>query len=531
MEGESRWSRRTVVYQVYPRSFADGDNDGIGDLKGITSKLGYINSLGAGAVWLSPIYKSPMADFGYDVSDYRTVDPIFGTMDDFKKLIKEAHGRDLKIMMDFVPNHTSDQHPWFKESRSSINNAKREWYIWASPKRDGGPPNNWLSVFGGSAWELDKPTGQYYLHSFLKDQPDLNWRNPELVSEMLDTLQFWLDLGVDGFRIDAVHWLYKDAELCDNPPNPDFVPGRDDPYSQFINRYNQGQDETYGIINKFSELLGRQEDAFMVTEVYVDIGTMQKYFRCADNRIHSPFNLNLIGMPWDAEAYREFIINFEKSLAPGDWPNYVLGNHDQPRVVSRLGEKRARAAALIQMTLRGMPFIYYGEEIGMRDGVVPDNESRDPFGKGAPALGLGRDKERTPMQWDGSENAGFSRSKPWLAVNHDYKEINVKTELGDNHSMLHLYKELVMFRGESPALLRGEFIPVRTGDNVLAYERRHENDRLLVIINFSDKPCLINMDYPNASTVLNTFLDRPKGEILDIRKLTLRGNEGYIFKI
>ncbi|MBI4175523.1 alpha-amylase, partial [Candidatus Berkelbacteria bacterium] len=431
---KERWSRRAVLYHIYPLSFQDSNGDGFGDLQGIIDRLDYLNdgtstSLGIEAVWLSPIYTSPMADWGYDVADYEAIDPVFGDLTLFDRLIKEAHRRSIKVMMDFVPNHTSIEHLWFIESRSSRNNPKRDWYIWRDAKPDGSPPNNWLSVFGGPAWTEDLTTGQSYLHTFLPEQPDLNWRNPAVKEAMLNVLQYWLKRGVDGFRTDAIYGLIKDKQFRDDPPNPDYVPGKDDPFIALLHTRSHGQPELGDTLESFCDILGEHEDAFLVSEAYLDIPEMLKlYHACQSHEAHSPFNFNLIGLPWQAGAYRQFIDEFEAKLDPSDWPNYVLGNHDRHRLVTRLGLDRARLSALIQLTLRGMPIIYYGDELGMKDGEIPAPAERDPWGKRVPGFGFGRDSERTPMQWDGSTNAGFTAGSPWLPIAASSNERNVTAE-------------------------------------------------------------------------------------------------------
>lgn len=526
------WPKRAVVYQIYPRSFKDSNGDGIGDLPGITSQLDYLCDLGVGAIWLSPVYKSPMADFGYDISDYKDIDPSFGRLQDFKVLLEETHKRGIKLIMDFVPNHTSDQHPWFVESKSSKNNSKRDWYIWAEGRGKNQPPNNWLSVFGGSGWEWDESSGQYYYHSFLKQQPDLNWHNREVREAMADVLRFWLDLGVDGFRVDAVHWLIKDLQLLDNPVNPNFSVGKGDPYNQALNIYNQGQEETLKIVHEFCMVLKEYGEKFLVTELHADVPGMMKYYRASDSGLHSPFNFNLIGMPWDAQTYKRFVDEFEAALDARDWPNYVLGNHDKPRVASRLGQQRAKAAALLQFTLRGMPFVYYGEELGMEDGVIPPEMVQDPFEKNVPGFRLGRDPQRTPMQWDGSLNAGFSPVNPWLPVHENYQHINAEVEKRDSRSMWNLYKFLIHFRGSTPALLTGKYQPMDLQyREVFAFLRVGEKEKYLVAVNFSSNPQTLSLDFPTAEIIVTTYGDRPKGEKAHLNNFSLRGEEGYLFKL
>jgi alpha-glucosidase len=532
------WSRQAVVYQIYPISFMDSSGNGKGDLKGVIDKLDYLNdgtdkSLGIGAIWLSPIYKSPMVDFGYDVSDYRDVNSLFGDLNTFDILVKEAHRRNIKVIMDFIPNHTSVDHPWFQESRASVDNAKRDWYIWKEAKTDGSVPNNWLSVFGGSAWQLDKTTGQYYLHSFLKEQADLNWRNEEVRKAMLEAMHFWMDRGVDGFRTDAIYHLIKDKNFTDNPLNPNYKEGEDDPYNKFIHINSQGREETLDSVGAMCELLGQHDDTFMVTEAYLSVPEMMKMYKACANNLHAPFNYNLIGMPWSAKKFRKHIDDFENSLTPQDWPNYAFGNHDRSRVASRLGRRRARLIALMAFTFRGMPFVYYGDEIGMVDVPVASQDSQDPFEKNVPGRQLGRDPERTPMQWDRSPNAGFTAGKPWLPVADDFEEYNVETESKNPASILSLYKRLIHFRSGSPALLTGSYRSLDVdNDNIFAYLRECAKEKLLVVVNFSDKDQTISLPQTNVRQVCNAYCDHEFDKKYDnLEQLKLRGYEGYVFSV
>ena len=550
------WSRRVVVYQIYPRSFKDSNGDGVGDLQGIIDKLDYLNdgtekSLGVEAIWLSPVYKSPMVDFGYDVSDYKSIDPIFGDLETFDKLIAGAHKRGIKVIMDFVPNHTSVEHAWFEESRSSKDNSKRDWYIWRDGKPDGSPhsplassptsrsgrgeagspPNNWLSVFGGSGWTLDKKTGQYYFHSFLAEQADLNWRNEAVRKEMLSTLDFWLDRGVDGFRTDAVNHLVKDKDFRDDPVNPNYAPGKDDPYDQFLHIHSQVREATLDHVNAMCELLGARDDKFLVSEAYLDLAGMEKMYKACGNNLHAPFNFNLMTMPWSAKQYREFIDKFEKSLTQEQWPNYVMGNHDRSRVASRLGIHRARIVALLLMTLRGMPLIYYGDELGMEDVPISSEDALDPLEKNVPGMRLGRDPERTPMQWSDKKYAGFSAAKPWLPVSGDYKTRNVVEQSKDSKSILTLYRKLIQFRKRSSAILLGSYKSFDCGNkDVFAYRRTSSEQDLIVALNFTGKEQKIPQKIDGYSVVCNTLGDKTAGKKVEIENLTLRPFEGYLFE-
>src|SRR3954471_5980167 len=418
------WWQSGVVYQTYPRSFQDTDADGIGDLRGIASRLDYLVALGVNAIWISPIYPSPMADFGYDVSDHCAVHPDFGTLADFDALLVRAHAVGLRVILDYVPNHTSDQHRWFLESRSSRENAKRDWYIWRDPKHNGSPPTNWLSEFGGPAWTFDATTGQYYYHAYLKEQPDLNWRNPYVCDAMLDVMRFWLDRGVDGFRVDAIHHLIESDDLLDNPVNPDWQPYMS-PARRLLRMYTMDQPEVHQAVAEMRRVADEYSDRVLIGEAYLPLDRLMAYYGVNLTGFQLPFNFQLISTSWQPTAIAPLIETYEGGLPPGAWPNWVLGNHDRPRVATRLGPEQARIAAMLLLTLRGTPTIYQGEEIGMKDVPIPTDQIQDPWERNVPGLGLGRDPERTPMQWDASPNAGFSSARPWLPLSPDYIEVNV----------------------------------------------------------------------------------------------------------
>ncbi|MEX0621541.1 MAG: alpha-amylase family glycosyl hydrolase [Candidatus Woykebacteria bacterium] len=526
-----------VVYQIYPKSFKDSNNDGVGDLAGLIQKLDYLsnnaeNCLNVGAIWLSPIFKSPMLDGGYDVADYLEIDPVFGNLSKFNKLIGEAHKRNIKVLLDFVPNHTSEQHKWFLESKSSKYNPKRDYYIWADPKEDGSPPNNWLSVFGGSAWEYDKRTGQYYLHSFYKEQPDLNWRNPAILKEMTKILKFWMDIGVDGFRVDAVHMLVKDALFRDDLPNYNYQDGVDDPYKKLNHVYSMNQPERFKILIRFCKLLESYEDKFMVTEDYTDIPGMIDYYKNYNSSRCAPLNLNLLLLPWNAKSFKKFIDTYERSLKPHHIPNYVLSNHDRARVSSRLDQSAARVAAMLLLTLRGIPFIYYGDELGLKNVRIPKEKITDRNSAGQEGLEGGRDPVRTPMQWDSSKYAGFSRVEPWLPVAGNYRKVNVRNQSKNRHSMLSLYKKLISLRNKNEALRRGSYVPLpMPGKDVFAYIRRDGKEKVLVLLNFSNKNCSISIEYPNPKIICDTSLGDEIGKVVDLSRFKLKPNEGYIISI
>ncbi|GIV57276.1 MAG: alpha-amylase [Rhodothermaceae bacterium] len=529
------WWQTGVIYQIYPRSFKDSNGDGIGDLGGVLEKLDYLSdTLGVDAIWLSPFYPSPMADFGYDVADYTDVDPIFGDLATFDALVAEAHRRGLRVIIDIVPNHTSDRHPWFIASRSSRDNPKRDWYVWRDPAPDGGPPNNWLSVFGGPAWEYDETTGQYYLHSFLKEQPDLNWRNPEVRRAMFDVFRFWLERGVDGFRIDVAHYIMKDPLFRDNPPNPHRGDYHKDmgEYDTQLHLYDKGHEDVHEVFRELRRLLddySRDRPRFAVGEIHIfDWNAWVRYYGDNLDELHMPFNFALLKAGWDARAIREVVDGLEAALPEGAWPNYVLGNHDEQRIATRYGRAQSRVAAMLLLTLRGTPTLYYGDEIGMREGVIPPEQQQDPWGLRVP--GLGRDGCRTPMQWDASHAAGFTTApEPWLPVNDDYPTVNVAAELEDPRSMLTLYRRLLALRRQWPALHRGTYAPVDgTPDDTFVYQRRDGDQTVLVALNFGGKPVEIALPraFHGGRVLLSTHLDRddePAGPTV-----TLRGHEGLL---
>jgi alpha-glucosidase len=525
------WWQQGIIYQIYPRSFQDSGNDGVGDLEGIRRRLDYLCGLGVDAVWISPIYPSPMADFGYDISDYCDIDPIFGALADFDRLLTEVHARGLKLILDFVPNHTSDQHPWFLESRSSYQNSKRNWYIWRDPAPDGGAPNNWLANFGGSGWELDPATGQYYYHAFLKEQPDLNWRNPEVRQAMYDVLRFWLDRGVDGFRVDVLWLLIKDGHFRDNPQNPTWQshqPG----INRFVQRYSADQPEIHDVVEEMRAVLDSYADRVLIGEIYLPVERLVTYYGKDMKGAHLPFNFQLIFAAWKAQDIARIVQEYETALPAGGWPNWVLGNHDQKRIATRVGTKEARVAAMLLLTLRGTPTLYYGDELGMQDVLVPPDRARDPWEKNEPGLGLGRDPARTPMPWDASENSGFTTGTSWLPLNGDHVIRNVAVQDADQHSMLSLYRRLIALRRQLVALHSGAYVASHTEGDVFAFERRYGNDHsLLVALNFGRLPqrLMLPDDVRQARVLLSTELDRTGDAMHAV--LDLRPAEGVILEV
>ena len=504
MSGDAPWWRGAVVYHVYPASFADSDGDGFGDLPGITSRLDHLagapGSLGVDAVWLSPFYRSPMRDFGYDVSDHRAVDPCFGTLADFDALLAAAHARGLRVIVDLVPNHTSDQHPWFQDALHGRDAARRDWYVWADPRPDGSPPNNWLSAFprSGGAWTLDPLSGQYYLHSYTAEQPDLNWRNPAVVDAMQRVLRFWLDRGVDGFRVDAPHRLMKDPSLRDNPPalaglRLDTIQGSGHGGERL--RHIDHPD-VHGIVRRLRETVDAYPGRVLLGEVGVhDPRRWARYFGERDDELNLAFDFRVWGCPWSAACFRDAVAQSERLVPAWAWPTYALSNHDIPRAATRYGAASVRLAAVLLLTLRGTAFLYYGEEIGMHDVPVPTARAHDPDG---------RDPCRTPMQWDGSPGAGFTRDAPWLPV-AEPRAPNVAAERADPGSLLHLYRALIRLRAGSKALRAGGYEPLDGGAHVLAFERRAGEERVRAALNFGNAAASIAAVVPEgAERLLST---------------------------
>jgi len=529
-QDQANWWQRGVIYQVYPRSFKDSTGNGIGDLPGITGQLDYLRWLGIDAIWISPIYPSPMADFGYDVANYTNIDSLFGTLADFDELLAWAHGYGLRVILDFVPNHTSDQHPWFTQSRSSRTNSRRDWYLWRDAKPDGSPPNNWLSDFGGSAWTWDELTDQYYLHSFLPEQPDLNWCNPHVRAAMLDVLRFWLDRGVDGFRVDVIGFLLKDNQFRDEPPNPNYVVGKDNPGDALLRLYSRHQPGVHAIIRAFRRVLDEYEGRVSIGEISSRLSLpAQAAFYGDNDELHLPFNFGLIHLPWQASAIRRFVDAYEATLPAGAWPNYVLGNHDQHRLASRVGIAQARVGAMLLLTLRGTPFIYYGDEIGMHDVKILPDQVKDPFEMRTP--GKGRDPQRTPMQWNAEPYAGFSIAKPWLPVAPDYPTVNVAAQRDDPTSMLRLYRRLIQYRKATPALSAGSYRSLGDAANdCFVYLRQFGDQRRLIALNFSaDEQTLTLPDLGEGRIVISTHLDRE--ETTGLTSFCLRGHEGCVLEL
>jgi len=517
------WWQSGVIYQVYPRSFQDSNGDGVGDLAGIERRLDHLVDLGVDAVWISPFYPSPMVDFGYDVADYTGVDPLFGTIADFDRLLAAAHARGLRLLLDFVPNHSSDRHPWFLESRSSRTNPKRDWYIWRDPAADGAPPNNWISDFGGSAWAWDEATGQYYYHAMLVEQPDLNWRNPGLKAAMLDAMRFWLDKGVDGFRLDILWHMIKAGDFPDNPANPDWRDGMADMH-KVLQLHSTDQPEVFAITAEMRALADRY-DAVLVGEIYLPVERLMAYYGKAGEGVHLPFNFQLIDAPWHARLLHRMIADYETALPPGGWPNWVLGNHDRPRIAARVGEAQARVAAMLLLTLRGTPTLYQGDEIGIGLVDIPADRVRDPRELREPGLGFGRDPVRTPMAWDGSPHGGFSAVEPWLPLHADWRTRNVAAEGADPGSMLALHRDLLRLRRAHPALAIGDVRLIEAEGDVLAYERHLGDERIVVALNLGAEEQVL--PFPEAGA-LRTLLSTRHSDFRRDDGVVLRPNEGLI---
>ena len=519
MSGQAWW-QRGAIYQIYPRSFADSDGDGVGDLRGMATRLDYLADLGVEAVWLSPIYRSPMADFGYDVADYCDVDPLFGTLADLDRLIEACHSRGIRVVLDWVPNHTSDQHPWFVASRSRRDDPKREWYVWRDG-RDGGPPNDWQSAFVrvGSAWTFDESTGQWYLHSFLPQQPDLNWDNPEVEAAMHDVLRFWLDRGVDGFRIDVVHKIAKDPLLRDN--------------AGAARRHDEDWDTIRDRLRGIRRVVDEYRDRVLIGEVYLlDLHRVVLYLN-AEDELHLAHNFVFLWLPWNAEAFRTSVEDFEALAADTVWPAWFLANHDHPRVASRFdqgghGEARARAVVLMLYALRGTPFVYQGEELGLRDAEIPPERVVDIDG---------RDPERAPMPWsppsEAGPGAGFTTGEPWLPLVADAERVCVERQAADPRSTLMLTRRLAALRARTPALRVGDQRTVEAGSEVFAWVRECDGERLLAAVNFAgvQVPLRLRTALPSSATLLlSTDIDRAQGDV-DLADLVLGPNEAVLLRL
>ena len=531
------WWQRGTIYQIYPRSFQDSSGDGIGDLAGIVARLDYLAWLGVDAIWISPFYPSPLADGGYDVSDFVDVDPRLGDLDTFDALVARAHALGIAVVIDIVPNHSSDEHPWFVESRSSRDNPRRDWYVWRDGRPDGSPPNNWLRVWGGPTWTLDPRTGQYYLHLFHAKQPDLNWRHPGVKSAMLDVFRFWLERGVDGFRIDVAHAIMKDPELRDNPPaeGPSRMHREFGDFDTQLHVHDRGHPDLHAVYREIRLLLDSYGDRMAVGEIHeFEWDRWARYYGLHLDELHMPFNFGLLGIPWTAAAVRGLIDSIERAVPPGAWPNWVLGNHDEPRIASRLGEAQARAAVMLLLTLRGTPTLYYGEELGMRDVAIPPERIQDPWALLNPDRpALNRDPARTPMRWSAGESAGFCPPgvEPWLPVGGEVESINVEAQRRDPRSMLALTRALLAARRQSEALSLGAYAPLEgTAPEVHAFERTAAGGaRAAVVLSFSPDERLVSLPALAGHIVaVSTFMDRTSERVGEDGRLSLRPHEGCL---
>ena len=497
------WWRGATIYQIYPRSFLDTNGDGIGDLPGIIERLDYIASLGVDAIWVSPFYKSPMADFGYDIADYRAVDPIFGSLADFDRLVAKAHGLGLKVIIDQVPSHTSDQHAWFQESRESRDNPKADWYVWADARPDGTPPNNWLSIFGGVAWQWEPRRGQYYLHNFLLQQPDLNFHNPDVQRATLDTIRFWLERGVDGLRLDAINFCFHDKQLRDNPARPKDARrakgfNADNPYGHQWHRYNNTQPEMLPFLERIRKLMDEFPDVMAVGEINSDDSTATVAEYTAPGRLHMGYSFELLSDDSSPQHIRATVENLTKR-APECWPCWTISNHDVERVVSRWGRGGPRlphfATQLTALvcSLRGSLCVFQGEELGLGEADVPYEALRDPYGIAFWPTFKGRDGCRTPMPWEASERGGFSSGQPWLPVPEQHRALNVAAQERDPTSALHGFRRLLQWRRQQPLLISGDIEFLAATDSVLAFRRFDAQDAMLVAFNLSSEPASLSL--------------------------------------
>ena len=494
------WWRGAVIYQIYPRSFFDSDNNGVGDLKGITSKLDYVADLGVDAIWISPFFKSPMQDFGYDVQDFRDVDPLFGNLSDFRELLAKAHALGLRVLIDLVISHTSEQHDWFVQSRQDRNNPKADWYVWADASATGNPPNNWLSLFGGSAWQWDVRRSQYYLHNFLVSQPDLNFHHPQVRNAVLDEARFWLDLGVDGFRLDVVNFYFHDQGLRSNPPAPSGIQTntveRSNPYSYQSHLFDKTQPENLEFLESFRSLMNEYPGTAMVGElgVDVDVALTSKQYTQDGKRLHMVYSFDLLGKDGSPAYLRRVIEAMEADIGSG-WVSWALTNHDFERIVSRWGfeSDRERATPLLLAllcSLRGSPCIYQGDELGLTQADVPFERMQDPYGKAFWPSFKGRDGCRTPIAWQhNADHGGFSHTDPWLPVAQEHQRVAVDVQASDDSSPLRRVQTFLRWRAQHRALSKGTMHVVDSPAGTLAIQREHQGQEILAVFNLQRKAC------------------------------------------
>jgi alpha-glucosidase len=531
MSAESRekdaWWEIAVIYEIALISFQDSNGDGKGDLAGLLSRIEYLKWLGVDAVWLTPIYRSPFRDLGYDISDYCAIDPDFGSLDDFDRVLKALHDAGIRLILDLVPNHTANDHAWFIESSSSRNSAKAEWYVWADAAENGGPPNNWLSRFGGSGWEWCEARRQYYYHSFLVEQPDLNWRNPQVRAAIADMMRFWLDRGVDGFRVDASAVLIKDALLRDNPRNPRGE-GKPPPQRQ-TPVFTDDRPDAMHCIEFLREVIDQYPDRLLCGEVQGKTDRIGHFYGNDRPRLHLPLNFALLDASWEALSVQAAIDAYYNAIPEGAWPVWVVGGHDKQRIASKIGEAQMRVLAMLLMTLRGTPFFYMGDEIGRKRVPIPPDRVRDPFEKLVPGYGLCRDPERAPMRWDGSATGGFTKGNPWLPLERPDGGPDIAAQRRDDRSILTLFRKLMALRREHACLSRGDYEPLRSRNDVLAYKRSSGRSGVLVILNLAAEPRKWHWQ-GRGELLMSTHLDRP-AEPLPEATILLRGNEGVIIAL
>ncbi|MBM6550141.1 alpha-glucosidase [Marinomonas ostreistagni] len=534
---DTDWWRGAVIYQIYPRSFKDSNGDGIGDLPGITEKMPYIASLGVDAIWLSPFFTSPMKDFGYDVSDYCDVDPIFGELKDFDDLIASAHEHNIKVIIDQVLNHTSDQHPWFKESRTSRDNDKADWYVWAEAKPDGSAPNNWLSVFGGPAWRWDSRRRQYYLHNFLHSQPDLNFHNPAVVDALLETVEFWLKRGVDGFRLDTANYFYHDTQLRDNPPREEVAEGsigvsEENPYGYQLHLYDKSQPENIGFLKRLRALLDQYPGSTTVGEVGCDFSlkTMAEYTQ-GNDKLHMCYSFDLLTHDNTMTHVHKTMTTIEEGLGSG-WPCWSMSNHDVERVASRWNHGQAcnaksKVFMAMLLSLRGSVCLYQGEELGLPEAELEYHQLVDPYGITFWPDFKGRDGCRTPMPWENHPTGAFSTSRePWLPINDQHLAMAVSEQEGDRHSVLHAYRDFLHFRRHHSALISGNIEFLYSDRDVLIFLREDDQETLLVGVNASEQGHISGvMEYTVTDVILPEGL---RTGVFEHNKLVLPSNSVYI---
>ncbi|MGN6545081.1 MAG: alpha-amylase family glycosyl hydrolase [Aureliella sp.] len=518
----SVWWKEAVVYEILVPSFQDSNGDGMGDLPGIIQRLDYLKELSVGALWLSPFYKTEFFDIGYDVSDYCDVDPRFGTLDDFKQLLEEAHARNIRIIIDYVPNHTSNKHPWFLQSRESRSNRYRDYYLWSDPAPDGGAPNNWINRFGLSAWTYDEPTGQYYFATFAPEQPDLNWRNPAVVEEMFRVLRFWLDMGVDGIRMDAMAHLVKDRHLRRNPRDP-YYNEKLEPSNKLQPMYSQNQPELLRVIFDVKQIVSHYRDRVFMGEVFLNDEQISIFQRAGADLLLST---SLLQAHFDHVNLQLNIDHLEATTAQGAWPARASGDHDLKRLASRLPPERWRMAAVLQLTLRGTPTMYYGEELGLKDSPVPHAQMVDPSGRANPRYS--RDPYRAPMPWTDDQYAGFSTAKPWLPIDEDTLSKNVASQESDPESLLNFYRRLMKLRAGTECLKTGHYTPLDPPEDVLAFRRGDESDGMLVALNFRSQTVTWPLPSKKAKVIFSTHA---RSTCCSDNEISIEPNEGVIFQL